>query len=67
MKYTERVKYQTNLTLKANNKTAVMIIDESDERMFRDVNGFYNKTKSDKVIVICLTATAMDYAEDNLQ
>ena len=67
MKYTERVKYQTDLKRKANNKTAVMIIDESDERMFRDLDEFYNKTKSDKVFVICLTATAMDYAEDDLQ
>ena len=44
-----------------------MIIDESDERMFRDLGAFYQKTKSEKVYVICLTATAYDGSEDNLQ
>ena len=37
-----------------------MIIDESDERMFRDLDAFYRKTKSEKVYTICLTATAYE-------
>ena len=44
-----------------------MIIDESDERMFRDLSAFYSGTKSDKVYIICLTATAYDGSEDCLQ
>ena len=66
-KWTERVKYQTDLSRKKTQKNTVMIIDESDERMFRDFEAFYKGTKSDKVIVICLTATAMDDSEDHLQ
>ena len=66
--YSGRVKYQTDLNRKPNSKkTTVMIIDESDERMFRDLESFYQKTKSDKVFVICLTATAYDGSEDDLQ
>ena len=65
--YTGRVKYQTHLNRVSNQKTAVMIIDESDERMFKDLGAFYQKTKSEKVFVICLTATAYDGSEDNLQ
>ena len=44
-----------------------MIIDEADEHMFRDLKAFYNGTKSDKVHVICLTATAYDGNDDGLQ
>ena len=44
-----------------------MIIDESDERMFSDLETFYKKTRADKVIVICLTATPYDGAEDGIQ
>ena len=35
--------------------------------MFRDLKAFYNGTKSDKVHVICLTATAYDGTEEGLQ
>ena len=65
--YSGRVRYQTDLDRGKRTKTAVMIIDESDERMFKDLGAFYQKTKSDKVYVICLTATAYDGSEDNLQ
>ena len=65
--YSGRVKYQVDLNRKKSQKTCVMIIDESDERMWSDLMDFYKKTKSDKVYVICLTATAYDGAEDNLQ
>ena len=44
-----------------------MIIDESDERMFRDLESFYTGTKSEKVFTICLTATAYDGTKDGLQ
>jgi hypothetical protein len=43
-----------------------MIIDESDERMFKDLESFYAGTKSDKVFTICLTATAYDGKDDGL-
>ena len=65
--YSGRVKYQTDLNRKSNQKTCVVIIDESDERMWGDLMAFYQKTKSDKVYVICLTVTAYDGAEDDLQ
>ena len=61
--------YQTDLkhtNYKAKNKS-VLIIDESDERMFRDLDAFYKETKSKNVIVICLTATAYDGTEDGLE
>ena len=64
--YSSRVKYQTDLSRKNNKKEAVMIIDESDERMFRNLEEFYKKTKSEKIYVICLTATAYDGADDDL-
>ena len=44
-----------------------MIIDESDERMFKDLETFYKKTRTDKVFVICLTATPYDGAENGIQ
>ena len=65
--YSTRVRYQTDLNRKKSQKTCVMIIDESDERMWSDLMDFYKKTKSDKVYVICLTATAYDGADDDLQ
>ena len=43
-----------------------MIIDESDERMFRDLESFYAGTKSEKVFTICLTATAYDGSDEGL-
>ena len=44
-----------------------MIIDEADAHMFRYLKAFYNGTKSEKVHVICLTATAYDGNDDGLQ
>ena len=44
-----------------------MIIDESDERIFRYFSQFYQCTKSDKVFTICLTATAFEGDESNLE
>lgn len=44
-----------------------MIIDESDERMFRDLNAFYAKTKGENLIVICLTATPYEGEADGTQ
>ena len=43
-----------------------MIIDESDERMFRDLESFYAGTKSEKVFTICLTATAYDGTDESV-
>ena len=43
-----------------------MIIDESDERIFRDLVSFYASTKSEKVFTICLTATAYDGTNEGL-
>ena len=40
-----------------------MIVDESDERMFKDLSSYYCDTKSKKVKTICLTATAYEGAE----
>ena len=65
--YSGRVRYQVDLDRGKRTKTAVLIIDESDERMWRDLGAFYQKTKSNKVYVICLTATAYDGADDDLQ
>lgn len=45
----------------------MLIIDESDERMFKDLEAFYKATKSEKVITICLTATAYEGGNDGLQ
>ena len=44
-----------------------MIIDESDERMFRDLTEFNAKTKSEKVHTICLTATPYDGEDGGLE
>ena len=44
-----------------------MIVDESDERMFNDLDAFYSATKSDKVFTIRLTATPYDGDEKGLQ
>lgn len=44
-----------------------MLIDESDERMFRDLPDFYKNTKHEKHIVICLTATPYEGEEDGSQ
>ena len=65
-KYSERVSYQTDLSRKTNKKNHVMIIDESDERMFKDLGNFYKHTKAEKVFVICLTATAYDGVEKGI-
>ena len=45
MKWNTRVRYQKDLTKKAGSNKKVMIIDESDERMFSNLNEFYDKTK----------------------
>ena len=66
-KWSGRVRYQTDLRPKNNRKTTVLIIDESDERMFKDLEAFYKATKSEKVITICLTATAYEGGKDGLQ
>jgi hypothetical protein len=52
---------------KKSPKNAIMIIDESDERMFRDLEGFWKDTKADKVFTICLTATAYEGEKDALE
>ena len=44
-----------------------MIIDESDERIFSDLDEFYKKTRSEKVFTICLTATAYEGEEEGLE
>ena len=44
-----------------------MVIDESDERLFRDPSEFSNKTKAEKIHTICLTATAYDGEDDGLE
>ena len=59
--------YKTDLVRKNFTKTCVMIIDESDDRMFKDMEAFYKATKSDKVITICLTATPYDGDANGLQ
>ena len=46
---------------------SVFIIDESDERIFRDLETFYKTALNEKVIIICLTATAYEGAQDGLQ
>ena len=66
-KYSTRVMYKTDLVRKNFTKTCVMIIDESDDRMFKDMEAFYKATKSDKVITICLTATPYDGDANGLQ
>ena len=44
-----------------------MIINESDERQFRDLQEFYNQTRSDSVFTICLTATPYGGEDDGLE
>ena len=44
-----------------------MIIDESDERQFRDLEEFHKATQSERVCTICLTATAYDGSADGLE
>jgi hypothetical protein len=44
-----------------------MLIDESDDRSFGDVDGFCKDLKSDKVFTIFLTATAYEGEEDCLE
>ena len=57
---TKRLKYSTDLNdIKARKQTTV-IIDEFDALAFNDVKSFWNKTKSNYLQVICLTATADD-------
>ena len=59
-KLEKRVTYMTGLeNLKANKET-VVIIDESDQILFSNLKLFAKKTLSEKIHVICLTATADD-------
>ena len=44
-----------------------MIIDESDERQFRDLDEFHKYTRSSNVFTVCLTATAYEGAADGLE
>lgn len=60
-KWSGRVHYQTDLKRRKNStKKAVMIVDESDEIMFRDLLEFYKSTKHERIMTICLTATAYE-------
>jgi len=62
------VHYQTDLKRKVNSrKKTVLIIDESDERQFRDLDEFHRHTRSENVYTICLTATAYDGGADGLE
>ena len=63
----KRVHYQVELNRKGSPKNVVLIIDEADERMFRDLNDFYKRTKAAKVSVICLTATAFEGGNGGLE
>ena len=65
-KYSSRVTYKTDLKHTLGKKKIVKIIDEGDERMFRDLEEFYNGTKSEKIITICLTATPFEGDSDGL-
>jgi len=67
-KWSSRVHYQTDLKRKVNSrKKTVLIIDESDERMFRDLHEFHRHTRPENVYTICLTATAYDGGADGLE
>jgi hypothetical protein len=41
-KWDSRVHYQIDLQKKQSNKKKIMIIDESDERQFRNLQEFFN-------------------------
>ena len=60
------MKYHSTLSRGRTNKKAIMIIDESDERIYKDLNEFYLKTKSEIVFTICLTATPFEGDETGL-
>ena len=59
--------YQIDLRRKTSKKKSVMIIHESDERQFRDLEEFHKATQSERVYTICLTATAYDGSVDGLE
>ena len=65
--WTGRVRYVDDIPRIKPQKDSVFIIDESDERIFRDYKTFYGRTKAKTVRTICLTATACDSNEDCLE
>jgi len=67
MKADSRVHYQITTKIATNTKNGVMIIDESDEIMFKDLDVFYANTNYKNLKKICLTATAYDGTEEGIE
>ena len=50
----------TSISEVKTTKLCVIIVDESDDVMFKDLEAFYRMIKAPKASVICFTATADD-------
>ena len=61
------MRYVVDMPKHSASKKSVYIVDESDERIFRDYERFYKSIKHEKVRTICLTATAYDGDENSLE
>ena len=58
--YDARIHYVTSIDQVKTKQNCVIIVDESDDVMFKDLEAFYKTIKSKKARVICFTATADD-------
>ena len=69
-KLLKRLHYQSDLkkfpTLKSKKK-CIVVIDEGDEVILKDIKDFYAKTKGENIRVICLTATADDGDKEGVE
>ena len=55
-----RVKYIHDFSKVTKSKEAIIVLDEGDETILKDLKKFWNKSKQDCFDVISLTATAHD-------
>ena len=62
-KMAARLHYHDNIQNVDKSKKNVIIVDESDDVTFKDLEGFYNKICGANTRVVCLTATAHDGKE----
>ena len=63
----KRLKYVVGVGSITKKKECVLIVDESDEIMFRNLKTFWKKIKEEDRSVICLTAAADDKYEGGVE
>ena len=63
----KRLKYVVGVGSITKKEECVLIVDESDEIMFRNLRTFWKKIKEEDRSVICLTAAADDKYEGGVE